>query len=132
MNKAQHIISLCEEGLGLTRPAYQILIQPTVQGVRVRFLDTTTGNPDLKFPPVTMTKEELFRVIPHNQLTEQTYLNALARNDSYGLLVDPRVVAKLAQHGQPETPQLRFQHDFNKKYPTLLDYYRDQNTSGRV
>jgi hypothetical protein len=126
--RAQYIQSLCEEH----RSAYQVLITPNSEGARVRFMDDHLGNPDLKFPPVQMSTDDLFHVIPHNEMTHATFSNALARGESYGLLVDPRVIARLARWGTPEVATTKYQHTFNKRYQTTSDFNRDGIASGRV
>lgn len=128
MNRAQYIHQLCEDH----RQAMQVLITPNAEGAVVRFTDDHLGNPDLKFPPVHLSQADLFKVIPHNELTMATYTNALERGDTYGLFVDPRVVSKLARMGNPDTKTLKYQHTLNRKYPTTQDYNRDGQMSGRV
>lgn len=127
MNRSQYITTLYEDH----RAAYQVLITPTSAGAVVRFIDDHLGNPALKFPPVLMSQEDLFNVIPHNKLTQATHTNATERGDSYGLFVDARVIAQLAQWGEPHTAT-KYQHTFKRSYPTTLDFNRDGMMSGRV
>lgn len=127
-NRAFHIRSLCED----MRQAYQVLCMPDAQGVTVRFMDDHLGNPDLKFPPVHMSHKDFLNVIPHNDMTMATYHNALERGDSYGLLVDPRVIAHLARWGDPTYPQRDYQHILNKRHTTDDDVTRDRMIAGRV
>ena len=126
-NRARYITQLFEDH----RQAYQVLCTPDSDGVTVRFMDDHLGNPDLKFPQIKFSKEDFFKVIPHNNLTEQTYLKALERGDSYGLLVDPRVIARLARWGHPNT-STKYQHSFNKRTETTADFNRYQTMSSRV
>lgn len=127
MSRAQYIRQLCEDH----RTAMQVLCTPGPDGVRVQFIDDHLGNPDLKFPPVMMSREDFFKVIPHNELTQATYMNALERCETYGLLVDPRVIAKLSHWGEPNT-STRYQHTLNKKYSTTRDFNYDQMMNSRV
>lgn len=127
MNRAQYIQQLFEEH----RQAYQVLCTPDADGVTVRFMDDHLGNPDLKFPQVHMSQADFFKVIPHNDLTTATYDNAVERGDSYGLMVDPRVIARLARWGDPNTAA-KYQHTFNKRETTTLDFNRNGMMSGRV
>ena len=129
-NRSQHILSLCE-GFQDHRSALQVLITPDNDGVTVRFNDDHLGNPDLKFPQIHMSHDDLFKVIPHNANTQATFDNALARGDSYGIFVSPSVVARLARWGDPNT-YAKYQTTMNKRFTTTDDFNRAQTMSGRV
>lgn len=129
MTKAEHLNALCEDLI--TRSAMQVLITPDEDGVTVRFNDDHLGNPDLRFPQVHMSHEDFFKAIPHNENTQATFDNALARGETYGIFVDPRVVARLAQWGTPNT-QAKYQHTHNKRHQTTDDFNRNGMMSGRV
>lgn len=128
MTKAEYLIGLCEE---FTRSAVQILCTPQENGVAVRFNDDHLGNPDLKFPQVYMSHEDFFKVVPHNELTQATFDNALARGETYGIFVDPRVAARFARWGDPNT-MAKYQHTHNKRHTTVDDFNRNGIMSGRV
>jgi hypothetical protein len=127
MNRSQYIQSLCEE----FRIAYQVLCTPDEDGVTVRFNDDHLGNPDLKFPQVHISTEDFFKIIPHNALTTETYKNALARNETYGIFIDRIAVSRLARRAVPNT-QAKYQHTLNRQNQTTNDFNRDGIMSGRV
>ena len=127
MKRSEKIILLCEE----RRSAFQVLITPDNDGVTVRFNDDHLGNPDLRFPQVHMSHADFFKTIPHNNMTQATFDNALSRGDTYGIFVDARVVARLARWGDPNT-ETKYQHTMNKRFTTTADFNRQGMMSGRV
>ena len=127
MSRAQHIFMMVEDHRG----AHQVLITPNENSVTVKYSDDHLGNPDLKFPPVTLSHDELMDIIPHNDMTQATFQNALERGDTYGLFVNPWAVSRLARKGVPTNPQ-KYQHTLNRQEPTSDDFNRSGVMSGRV
>lgn len=127
MSRAQQVYSMMEDHRG----AHQVLITPHENSVVVKYSDDHLGNPDLKFPPVTLSHNELFDIVPHNDMTKASFQNALERGDTYGLFVNPWAVSRLARHGVPGEPT-KYQHTLNRQEPTSDDFNRSGQMSGRV
>jgi hypothetical protein len=127
MSRAQNIFYMVEDFRG----AHQVFITPGENSCTVKYADDHLGNPDLKFPPVTLSHDELFDIIPHNDMTQATFQNALERGDTYGLFVNPWAVSRLSRHGVPNNPQ-KYQHTLNRQEPTSDDFNRSGQMSGRV
>lgn len=113
------------------RGAHQVFITPGENSVNVRYADDHLGNPDLRFPPVTLSHHEFKDIIQPNELTMATYQNALERGDTFGIFVNPWAVSRLARKGVPNTAA-KYQHTLNKQEPTSDDFNRSGMMSGRV
>jgi hypothetical protein len=127
MNRAQEITKLCEAQRG----AYQIFVTPSDDSVNLRFADLPVGNDDLSFPPMTLSHSEFFEIVPHNELTDATFQNALDRGDTYGLLVSPVIVSRLSRKAVPATDG-PFQHTVDRQFPTEADWHRASMRHRRV
>ena len=130
MNRAQDIIQLFE-AFEDTRKAFMVFITPEQDYVKVKFADDHLGNADLQFPPVYMTPQKFFEVIPHNELTKATFMNALERGDTYGIYVDQNVIKHLARKGEPTDPQT-YQHTLNRQVPSTPTFNRYGTMGGQV
>lgn len=127
MSRAQEIFYIVEDSRG----AYQVFVTPKEDSVVIRYADDTVGNPDLHFPPVTLSHEEFKDVIQPNELTTATFQNALERGDTFGIFVNPWAISRLARKGVPNTAT-KYQHTLNRQEPTSNDFNRNGEMSGRV
>ena len=127
MSRAIEIRELCEDHRG----AYQVFVTPDENHVRIRFADDHLGNPDLRFPAVTVSHKEFRELIDPNKLTEASMQVAMERGDTIGLFVSPYIVSRLARRGVPNTAT-KYQHTLNRQEPTSDDFNRNGMMSGRV
>lgn len=128
MSRATEITQMIYEG---KRVAYQVLITPMDDSVKIMFADDYTENEDLRFPPVVLSHSEFFEVIPHNENTTATFQLALERGDTYGLFVSPMVVSRLARRGIPGEANV-YQHTVNRQFPTEAGWQRASMMDRRV
>ena len=127
MSRARKLTEMMEDYRG----AHQVFITPGENSVTVKYADDHLGNPDLRFPPVTLSHDEFKDIIQPNDLTMATYDNALERGDTFGIFVNPWAVSRLARKGVPDGAA-KYQHTLNRQESTSDDFNRSGMMSGRV
>lgn len=128
MSRAQEIFHIVED----FRNSYQVFITPNENSCRIKFSDDHLGNPDLQFPPVTMSHDDFFDLFNSNDNTKATFQNALERGDTFGLFTNANTISRLSRRGVPGDEPQKYQHVLNRQEPTALDHNRSGVMSGRV